>query len=115
MLEGFAVADLCLFDSSEEPITWLTEETRLWDQELHTCGHTHTQSKQSHIQQTCKNVAEHKSEMVMHLTNWVTGVIRREGVAGAQGGFFLHAFLFLLVCLVLTLLEIFCERHRESL
>lgn len=36
VFEGFAVVDLCLFGSTEEPITHLAEETRLRDQELQT-------------------------------------------------------------------------------
>lgn len=39
VLEGFAVADLCLLVSTEEPVAHFTEEPCLLDQELHTCGH----------------------------------------------------------------------------
>lgn len=39
VFEGFAVVDFGLIGSTEEAITHLTEETCLWDQELHACTH----------------------------------------------------------------------------
>lgn len=38
MFSGLAVCDLSLFGSTEEPVAHLTKESRLWGQELHTCG-----------------------------------------------------------------------------
>lgn len=44
VFEGFAVADLCHLCSTEESTACLTEETRLWDQILHTCGNTNAKN-----------------------------------------------------------------------
>lgn len=82
--EGFAVADLCLFASTEEPVTHLTEETRLWDQELHTCG-SHTNASISPAgssfspSRRFRRTSWMEKVRTCRLTNGVAGVERREG------------------------------------
>lgn len=75
VFEGLAVVYLCLFGSTEEPMTHFTEETRLWDQVLHTCGTRMLNPDQRGSESVTADVVTKQC-----LTDWAAGVKRRKGV-----------------------------------